>query len=223
MTDDPYSTYDAAYVLGVLSPEEGDAYEQHLRDCVNCVTGVRRAADITALLQRAGPDAFTTHDDDDPPPTLLPALLAAVRRERHRLRRLVVLSSLAAAACVVALVSVVALHRPHTGPMPQPTTTALTAMTHVIAAPIDAEASLTSVAWGTRIDMRCTYPNQSRWLTGTYALVVIDTTGHVQQAATWQVTPGVSSISAATGLARADIARIEVRTINGQPVLRLSP
>jgi hypothetical protein len=95
-------------------------------------------------------------------------------------------------------------------------------MTHVIAAPIDAVASLTPNAWGTRIGLRCSYPAQpDRWA-GSY-LVVIDHAGHAQRAASWKPVPGVeSTIAASTDLTRADIAQIEVRTSRGQAVLRLS-
>jgi hypothetical protein len=73
-------------------------------------------------------------------------------------------------------------------------------MTHVIATPIDAVASLTPNAWGTRTDLRCSYPAQpDRWA-GSY-LVVIDHAGHAQQAASWKPVPGVeSTIAASTDL-----------------------
>jgi hypothetical protein len=54
-----------------------------------------------------------------------------------------------------------------------------------------------------------------------YLLVVIDRTGRVQQAAGWRVVPGtVSNVIACPDLCHADIARPEVRTSSGQPVLR---
>jgi hypothetical protein len=97
-------------------------------------------------------------------------------------------------------------------------------MTHVIPAPLDAVASLTADTWGTRIELRCTYPAQPDLSTRTYTLVVIDHAGHAQQAASWPPAPGVAStITASTDLTRADIGQLEVRTTRGHPVLRLSP
>ena len=124
-----------------------------------------------------------------------------------------------AAACLL-VVSLVAVRPHHVAPN---AASAATAMAHVIAAPINAEANLTAVAWGTRIDLRCTYRKQQAYpAPRAYVLVVIDRTGQLQQAASWLVVPGkVSSITASVRLMRTNIARLEVRTPAGQPVLRL--
>jgi hypothetical protein len=223
--DDPFLTDDAAYVLGALTRADRHAYEQHLRGCATCAAAVREVADLPALLSSVGPEAFTSSircsAGSGPPATLLPRLLESARREHHLLRRLAAVTTLAMAACLVAIIiAVAAVHSHSPG---QPASPKATVMTHVVAAPIDALARLTSNVWGTRIQLRCTYPAQPERWTSTYTLVVIDHAGHAQQAASWQSIPGVVSIIAAsTDLTRAEIAQIEVRTTRGQPVLRLA-
>jgi anti-sigma factor RsiW len=119
MTDDPFLTYDAAYILGALVPPDHRAYEQHLRQCPTCAAAVREVADLPALLSAAGPEAFThSIPASRPPATLPPRLLESVRRERHHLR-LTVFATLAAAACLLAVIIAVAGLHTHTPASPQ--------------------------------------------------------------------------------------------------------
>ena len=221
VTVDPFLTYDAVYVLGALTDDERHEYEQHLRACDRCTVAVQELAVLPGLLACCQPDDLAAGPALPPPPsTLLPRLLASVRKQRLRARVATLTAMAAAAACLLVVVTLVAVRPHHAAPTAAPATTA---MAHVIAAPISAEASLTAVAWGTRIDLRCTYHNQPAYRApGAYVLVVIDRAGQVQQAASWRVVPGnVSRITASIRLTRADIARLEVRTPAGQPVLRL--
>jgi hypothetical protein len=98
----------------------------------------------------------------------------------------------------------------------------------VAATPIRATAQLQPVAWGTRIVLRCTYSSASSGSSadrygaaaGSYALVVRDRSGDVEQVATWNAVPGQESVvSAATAWSSADIAVLEIRTAAGSPVL----
>jgi hypothetical protein len=223
VTDDPFWNYDGAYVLGALTPSERHRYEQHLRTCARCADGVRQLSGLPDLLAQAHLAVNDDPANGEPPATLLPALLTAARRDRRRVRRRATLSMLAAAACAIALITLgtsIGL-RPH---HPAPPLAGV-AMSHVAAAPINADAALIDLAWGTRIDLHCTY--STPWTNaapGSYVLVVIDTAGHARPAAAWRVVPArISTISASTDLRRADIARIEVRTPRGQPVLQLTP
>jgi hypothetical protein len=220
VTVDPFLTYDAVYVLGALTDHERRDYEQHLRGCERCTVAVRELAGLPGLLLRSPPDEIAAGPALPPPPsTLLPRLLASVAKQRLR-ARVATLTAMAAAACLLVVVTLVVVRPHHAAPTAAP---AVTAMAHVIAAPINAEASLTAVTWGTRIDLRCTYHNQHAYPPpGSYVLIVIDRTGQLQQAASWRVVPGKgSSITASIRLTRAEIARLEVRTPAGQPVLRL--
>jgi hypothetical protein len=56
-----------------------------------------------------------------------------------------------------------------------------------------------------------------------YALVVIDRHGAAEQVATWKALPDRElTIMGATSRARADIAAVEIRTLSGRAILRLS-
>ena len=67
--------------------------------------------------------------------------------------------------------------------------------------------------------LRCTYTSADRYgaAAGSYALVVRDRSGRVEQVATWNAVPGQESVvSASTALQPSDIAGLEVRTTSGR-------
>lgn len=215
MADDPFWNYDGAYTLGALSPDQQRRYERHLRRCPRCAAATRELARLPDLLAQAD----TTRLGQ--PPVAAPRRTAPVDSFRRRPLKLSAVSMLAAVVCLItAIVLTVAVARPHGPSVPAPV-----AMSHVIAAPISADAQLMDVAWGTRIDVSCTYsdPDGDR-LPHAYLLDAVDNAGRSEQIAAWRVVPGtVSHISATTNLPRADIKRLEVRTPAGQPVLQLNP
>lgn len=47
---DPYRRWDAAYVLGALSPEERLEYEDHVAYCLSCPAGVVELSGLPGLL-----------------------------------------------------------------------------------------------------------------------------------------------------------------------------
>ena len=49
---DPYRRWDAAYVLGALSPSERLEYEDHLAYCSSCRTAIVELAGLPGLLAR---------------------------------------------------------------------------------------------------------------------------------------------------------------------------
>ncbi|MGN6635035.1 MAG: anti-sigma factor family protein [Oryzihumus sp.] len=220
MSTDAFAEYDAAYVLGALSPEDRRDYEAHVATCDDCARAVRELAGMPGLLARV-PREEVESTPPEVPPTLLPRLAREVRRDRVR-RRWVLGGAGAAAAALLAVAvagGVAQVGTPSTTPAPVGT-----AMSQVAATPLHASARLVGVAWGTRIELTCTYdtryygnPNAS------YALVVVDRTGHAEQVATWAAVPGkVSQVTAASATRSADIARVEVRTAAGTPVLTLA-
>ncbi|MEV6626447.1 zf-HC2 domain-containing protein, partial [Amycolatopsis sp. NPDC051114] len=71
MSEDPFATFDAAYVLGALSPEDRQRFEQHLRMCDRCAASVRDMAGLPGLLARVDAPAVLP-DAGPPPPDLLP-------------------------------------------------------------------------------------------------------------------------------------------------------
>ena len=233
MTSDEFALYDAAYVLGALSPADRREFEDHLTVCAACASSVSELAGLPGLMSRVSIEQLTA-EPEPLPETLLPSLARAVRRERGR-RRLFVGSAAAAAACLIA-VGGVAVTRPD-GPARPPVTastssgtatpsgTANLALTAVVPSPVTANARLVDMAWGTRIDLTCNYRTQSYYPASgvSYAMVVIDRNGAAQQVATWKALPNRElTVMGASSRARGDIAAVEIRTLQGQTILRLS-
>ena len=229
MSTDKFALYDAAYVLGALSPAERREFETHLLGCAACAHATGELAGLPDLMSVVSVEDLM-REAEAPPQTLLPSLARAVRRERVR-RRVAVGTAAVAAACLVA-VGAVSLSRDDSPAGPpvapsasSPSGTANLAMSAVVPSPVTASARLVDVAWGTRIDLTCTYNPKER---GTndgrpYALVVIDRSGAAQQVATWKALPGRElTVAGASSLARRDVAAVEVRTLSGRTLLRLS-
>ena len=216
MSTDEFELYDAAYVLGALSPVERREFEDHLKGCAACASAVGELAGLPGLMSRVSVEDLTA-EVEAPPDTLLPSLARAVRRERVW-RRLAV--------------GAVAVNGPDS-PARLPVTpsastssgTANLAMSAVVPSPVTASARLVDMAWGTRIDLTCSYSAKGSYPTGgsAYALVVIDRSGAEQQVATWSALPNRElTVLGASSLARRDIAAVEIRTLSGKAILRLS-
>ena len=98
-------------------------------------------------------------------------------------------------------------------------------MSAVVPSPITASARLVDVTWGTRIDLTCSYDVKGKAPAGgyPYTLVVIDRQGVAQQVAVWKAPPGRQlTVMGASSLPRNQIATVEVRTLSGLALLRLS-
>lgn len=219
--DDPFASYDAAYVIGALSAQDRQDYERHLRECDECARSVRELAGMPGLLAKVPEDLVTTPDGEQgPPPTLIDSLLWRVRRERRRTRWTAIgAAGLAAAACL-ALVLTVTLR---TSTTEQPVAIPTATMTPVAGAPVFATVGLHDVAWGTRIDMHCMY-QEKVGDSHVYTLVVVDRQGDVQQIGSWSLIPGKDAkLEGGTSWRVADIASVEIRTPTGQTVLRMAP
>ena len=100
---------------------------------------------------------------------------------------------------------------------------AVYALDDVGGAPLEASVKLTSVPWGTRIDLVCQYTGQvldappGGW---PYALAITDDTGSTSVLSTWRAGPGsTTELSAGTDLAAADIDVVEIRTVDGDRVV----
>jgi hypothetical protein len=226
MSTDEFALYDAAYVLGALSPVERREFEDHLKGCTACASSVGELAGLPGLMSKVSLEELTA-EVEPPPETLLPSLARAVRRERVR-RRLAVGTAAAAAACLVA-VGAVALSGSDS-PARQPATSIASgssnrAMSAVVPSPVSASVRLVDVVWGTRVDLTCSYSAQGSFPPGgrPYAMVVIDRGGAEQQVATWMALPGRQlTVLGASSLARKDIAAVEIRTMSGRALLRLT-
>ena len=229
MTTDEFAMYDAAYVLGALSPADRRDFEEHLALCPACASSVGELAGLPGLMSKVSIDQLTA-EPEPVPETLLPSLARAVRRERGR-RRLVVGLSAAAAACLLAVgaAAIVRPQAPANTPVAASTSTqpgtANRAMTAVVPSPVTASARLVDMAWGTRIDLTCSYRTQGLYPAAgvPYAMVVIDRNGAAQQVATWKALPNRElTVMGASSRTRREIAAVEIRTLQGRTILRLS-
>jgi anti-sigma-K factor RskA len=213
-TADPFAHDDAAYVLGALSSDERAAFEAHLASCPECAERVRELSSMPALLARV-PASVYRHEQEAPPAILLPHLMSRVRFEQRRRRWLTAGLAGLAAACLVALAVVAWPSSP--GPSaPRPL-----AMSAVGDSPVHATAALSSVAWGTKIDLVCEYytnPAQ-QW---DYQLVVVDKRNVAHPAGSWKLVPGkVAHFTGGTALARDQISKVEI-TVGDRAVLQLA-
>jgi hypothetical protein len=230
-----YADRDGAYVLGALAPAERLEFEEHLTGCVACARSVRELAGLPGLLSRVDRAVMEEPGGGPPvPDTVLPALLQAVRRTRRR-------RSLATAGAVAATVAVAVLglalwgpgdggESPSAGDQASSGVASPSAgrpMVPVGHAPVRGRLAFASVAWGPRLELSCTYaPDSHRYElpeTASYALFVVTREGRTEQVGTWRSAEGrTMHVTAATSASRRDIASVEVRTSDGQPVLELT-
>ncbi|GAA5166757.1 MULTISPECIES: anti-sigma factor family protein [Amycolatopsis] len=205
---DEFETYDAAYVLGALSPEDRAAFEAHLKDCAECARSVQELAGLPGLLAQVGPEMV---EPPEPPPGVLPSMLGAVRKARRRRTLTTTVVGVAAAAAVVAAVFV-----------PQAAGPAGTAMTPLVSAPVQATAAVAAVSGGSRVDMSCQYKGAEYG--ADYRLVALRADGTETDLASWWADPDhTAKITLDTAMSPDDIQALEIRTASGTPVLRWQP
>jgi hypothetical protein len=230
-TSCPLAHLDAAYVLGALSTDERLEFERHLPGCRSCPRAVQQLAGLPGLLAQVSPEVLESEHVDPPvPDTLLPALVQEVRRTQHRRRWTI---SLAAAAAVIALaggtVAVVAVTGDDSPPpAAAPAIAPAHEMGQVEQTDVWGTIALTSVGWGTRLDLTCSYeapPGGYPHDDGppVYTLVVHTSDGGTEQVASWKGLSGKAlHVTGATALTTDEIASVEVRTADGRPVLELT-
>jgi hypothetical protein len=231
-----FAELDGAYVLGALDPAERLAYERHLATCPRCTAAVSEIAGLPGLLSRV-PVEHVVSEPESAPATLLPSLAFRARRDRRR-RQVWTGLAVAAAVLVAAVLGgavwgaarpsstvagrggpstvTVSAPRPTGSPVPQRSMQAL------VPAPVSATVALESTAWGTRVSMRCDHgggkPKPGEW----YYLWIVTRRGHAIQIGDWvPAENSVASIEGDTGVAKAAIARVEVRDADGRAVLAL--
>jgi anti-sigma-K factor RskA len=206
---DPFETYDAAYVLGALSPEDRAVFEAHLKECFECSKAVQELAGLPGLLSQVTPEMV---EAEEPPAGLLPSMLRTTRRLRRRRTLTTIGVAVAAAAAVVIAVLV-----PQGGDgLPG------TAMTPLGAFPVQATAAVAAESGGSRVDMQCEYRGDADG--ADYLLVAVRRDGTEAQLATWWADANrTAKMSLDTAMAPTDIQALEIRSTAGKPLLRWSP
>ncbi|MGW3965272.1 zf-HC2 domain-containing protein [Amycolatopsis sp. NPDC005003] len=82
---DPYRDWDAAYVLGALSPGERREYETHLSCCVSCAAAVASFAGMPGILSVVPREtSVELLEPVSPRVSLVPGLVREVRASRRR-------------------------------------------------------------------------------------------------------------------------------------------
>lgn len=229
MSADPYVQWDAAYVLGSLSPAERHEFELHLRDCQACQGRVAELDGLPGLLSLGRADPAETAQ-----PAVAGAvpLYAGVAAKVARRRRLFMAA--AAAALVVVAGSTAAITSAFDGTSAPPSVAVTSPAPDVSltfaganAKGLAATGSLTSVPWGTRIDWRCSYAAGTGYggqAGGDYDLVMVTASGEEAVVASWSATAGsVVTPQATVKTPVAQIARLDIRDSAGATLLSATP
>lgn len=213
---DPYREWDAAYLLGALSPMELREYEEHLLTCDECSAEVASLADVPTALA-ALPDDGALATLTATPPDLLPDLVREVQRDtrKRRVRIGMAMAGVAATAAAVSALIVVPLSREE----PEGDYVVLA---QTVASKLTADARLVPERWGTTIEISCRYDElatPSERARG-YELYVTDRSGKAQLIASWTAAPGTTVKPAATTkLQRNEIQALDIRSSESGRVL----
>jgi hypothetical protein len=243
---DRYVEWDAAYVLGALSSAERREFEAHLSQCKRCADAVSMLAGMPGLLGSLGAqDAFAILDADapgsrpaaivdggSPPADILTGLTARVR-QRRRARAWTV--GLVGAAAAAAIAAAVVLPMSFGTAAPPPPTLAATlspvnpSESGSTSSPITASIQLTSVKWGTKVAVTCSYsatPSTggagSAYTNdyGRYGLYITGKDGKTNEVSSWRAWPGSTvSTAGSTEMRESDIVRVELRSLDTGAVL----
>ncbi|MCU1417951.1 MAG: hypothetical protein JWP32_2125, partial [Schumannella sp.] len=232
-----FAEWDAAYVLGALSPAERREFEDHLEECDRCRAAVSELSALPGLLGRIDDArAFALlepgdagESDSGPVPAPIGAPVAAVdlatriraAESRRRVRRTLI--GVAALAAAAALASVLTLAIPALlAPKIVPDAVAVFTPQGGQPAPIDLTVDLTRTDWGTRLDMDCIYhpvPTADGYGPAQYSLWVVGTDGSEQSVSSWNSAPGTEvRLGAATGVSLDEIAQLDLRNADGTQV-----
>lgn len=234
---DPWLIDVEPYVLGCLDEPERTAFEEHLRGCPSCRAAVDEVGPLPALLDLVPPELIAQIADRDAvtaavpgplaeqvPDSVLAGLLWSVRRrEAQRRRRRWVAGALAAAAVLVLAILVPASPIAPAGRSAPPSGREVV-LDPVAPSAVMATATLTQVAWGTRIELECVYrstgPSDPYSPLVDYALVVVAADGSSEQVATWAAVPGRTiTVPAASDQPLARITSIRLFTSDGRVIL----
>jgi len=237
---DRFTEWDAAYLIGALSPTDRAAFEEHLDTCAQCRAAVAELAPTVGLLSRVRADALaedtgTGRESGEVARAARSALIERARTAERRRRTLWLSLALAAAVVIIAAVALPLtlgeVFEPRT-PEAIPTATVspslppAEAMQPLTKAPLTASVRLQGVAWGTKIDLSCRYA--PTYNTGgddhVYAIAVVGTDGSTSRLSTWKVLAGKDAhLSAGTALDTASIRAVQILDASGKVLMTYSP
>lgn len=215
-SDDNPADWDAAYLLGALSPEETAQYDEFLAAKPAHAAALTEYADIPAILDilprdealaLIGVDAAPPTTDDGPSTVSSLAVAAEKRRTRSRRTRFATVIASAAALLVVGgIVGYTAI------PRNAPPGVSLQAMAPGERAGVTASLAVSAEDWGTRLDWNCQYTKDWATAVASYDLVVTTRDGKQQAVATWRPTGDqATNLAAATVIPASNIRTVEIR------------
>lgn len=218
MTDDrDIADWDAAYVLGALSPQDRLEYEEFLAANPQRVDALTEFAKLSAILDALSPQEALALDaapddgvDDQRPLNVMPSLARAAERRRRRGRRTVVAMVAATAAAFLAvgvIVTATISGRSHSPGGPT-----LQAMTTAGRGGITAQLAVTEQKWGTRLDWQCEYAKDWSRNIGSYDLVVTTVDGTQTTVGSWRPAGDeTTGLAAATVIPTSQIRSVDIR------------
>lgn len=234
--NDEFGEWDAAYVAGLLSPDERRRFERHLAECPACARAVSEIAGMPGLLGGLTAEEAEALLTDDAAPRraetpgrvqdLARRAVSSRRRSRRRLSALV-----AGGGVLIAAVGVLAGigvgfggvgggggGQAGTAPQAAATSTpgagVVRAMAQVEPGWLDAELTVTEKGWGTRFDWDCSYrvEQADAYEPVAYDLVVTDAEGVETTVASWSATGAAAgNLSASTRIPTTDIRSVDIR------------
>jgi hypothetical protein len=226
---DRYATWDAAYVLGSLSSGERREYEAHLETCDRCRAAVADISGMPALLAMLDvSDVRGMEGEQSEPPPLRPEVLESVLdkvRWRRRRSRWLTSAAVGVAAALLAVGLVIAVRPGIVGLQSgtEQATAQQLPMDKLAPTPFSATIAMSSFAWGTRIDMACTY---GQWSGGgdvppsNLGMVVVGRDGTHTQIATWLGMSGATALpSGNTPMPKTEIAAVQLVSVDSGKVL----
>jgi hypothetical protein len=220
MTDvhEDVAEWDAAYVMGALSPTDRRIFEDHMSRCAICRDAVARLAPTVGLLSRVPAARVRALGEQHvgPKPELREKVIRTHSRRRTRRRNVWTLAAAGALILGGIAVPVAVATAPAGGDVH--------ALQDLAGAPLEASVRLTTVGWGTEIDLVCRYTGEQLDAPDggfPYALAVVDREGTTTTLSTWRATPGATTqLSAGVDLAVGDIDAVEIRRLDdGQAVV----
>lgn len=195
---DEYQSWDAAYVLGALSPADRRSFESHLGTCPFCQDAVAELGGMPALLSQLDPEVVAGLDPTDDG-----------------------LNAADAAAAALAIGGFIGIggHWSPTAP-PPPSTVATLPMAQVHTALLSSTVSVSDENWGTLIRLQCVCLADSNAPHDTLALVVVGRDGSRSQLASWVARPGHTATPAGSTAMPADqIGSVQVVAADSGEVL----
>ena len=223
--DEDIAHWDAAYVLGALSPRERQEYEDYLAANPERAAALADFAGLPGILNALSPEEAlslnATPDDGEQPPNLMPSLARAAQRRQRRSRRnvmAVVAATAAAFLAVGVIVTAAVLGRPAPSTAP-----ALQAMASAGRGGITAQLAVTEKKWGTRLDWNCEYTKDwSRNVAG-YDLVVTTVDGKHTTVGSWKPAGDeASGLAAAIEIPTAQIRSVDIRITGSDAPLAIT-